>query len=421
MPSMKTRQTLTENADTNSAIVVTARPNSRVQIIGQQGDFFNVCLVDVLDHPSGWAPKATVSFADPSAQPIDKEEFARECWRSSIYAGVNPHYMMAVAEMRSGVKNDADAPAVGPFRLLQAEWNADWNGAALGYQYDAGDISNWRSQCSMFALMVRRTMEQMGGGGSGRPTARELYLAQIIGAKAAAAVKEDPSKTIDTILSGIARDDLPKGNPTSAGLIERYSSLLKSAGAAATGQHAVDAITSSLKQALDDTKQLILAGGQSLLDTPETEISEISAAAVSVQNVDYSEYQGGGDIDTWIAGACQAAGLPTNNFWIQGYKTLCDRESSNKPNSVNGKDSNAQGAIVGDGFPQGCSRGVAQCIPSTFATYHVPQTAKSIYDPVANIAASMKYVCHRYHVSEDGSDLAAKVQQADEARSPKGY
>ena len=256
----------------------------------------------------------------------------------------------------------------------------------------------------------------MGGVGSNRPSALDLYLAQIVGAKAAAAVKEDPSLTIDKVLSGIAPDGLPKGNPTPAGLIDRYSSLLKSA-----GQHAIDAITSSLKQALDDTKQLMLAGGQSVLDAPESEISEISAASLSVQDVDYSEYDGGGDIDAWIADACQAAGLPQNNFWVQGYKTLCLREFSNNPNNINKKDSNAHGPIVGDGFPLGCSRGVAQCIPSTFATYHVPQTAKSIYDPVANIAASMKYVCHRYNVSTSGSDLAAKVQQADEARAPRGY
>jgi hypothetical protein len=421
MPSITTEQVLTEEPDPNSGIVITAEPNDRIEIFEQKYDRFKVCLVEILDRPTGWVPKSTVSFDDPPAQPIVKEEFARECWRSAIYAGANPHYMMAVAEMRSGVRNDVGDTGIGPFRLSQAEWNADWNGAALGYQYDARDISNWRSQCSMFALMVRRTMEQMSGGGSGRPSARELYLAQIIGAKAAAAVKEGPSKTIDTILSGIAPGDLPKGNPTPAGLIERYSSVLKSAGVAATGQNAVDAITSSLKEALDATKELMLAGGQSVLDAPDIAIPGTPAAAVSVLDVDYSQYHGGGDIDTWIAEACKAAGLPPNNFWIQGYKTLCGRESSHGPNAINGKDSNAHGPIVGDGFPQGCSRGVAQCIPSTFAAYHVGQTAKSIYDPVANIAASMKYVCHRYHVSEDGSDLAAKVQQADKDRPPKGY
>lgn len=416
MPSMKTEQDVTKEPDAASEIVVTAEPDDRIEISGQQDNFFKISLVDLPDPKTGWVPKSSVSFADPPAEPIDKDAFGRECWRSAIYAGVNPHYMMAMAEMRSGVKNDTDAIGIGPFRLLQTEWDADWKGVALGYQYDAADIKNWRSQCSMFALMVRRTMEQMGGVGSNRPSALDLCLAQIIGVKAAAAVKEDPSKAIDKILSGIAPDDLPKGNPTPAGLIDRYSSLLKSA-----GQHAIDAITSSLKQALDDTKKLMLAGGRSVLDAPESEISEISAAPLSVQDVDYSEYDGGGDIDTWIAAACQAAGLPANNFWIQGYKTLCFRESSNKPNNINKKDSNAHGPIVGDGFPQGCSRGIAQCVPSTFATYHVPQTAKSIYDPIANIAASMKYVCHRYHVSEDGSDLAANVQQANEACEPTGY
>jgi hypothetical protein len=423
MPSMKTEQDVTKDPDAASDIVVTAEPDDRIEISGQAGIFFRISLVDLPDPPTGWVPKSTVSFADPPAQPIVEEEFARECWRSAIYAGVNPHYMMAVAKMRSGVKNDADATGLGPFRLLQAEWDADWNGAALGYQYDARDIGNWRSQCSMFALMVRRTIEQIAAGGSGQPSARDLYLAQIIGAKAAAAVKEDPSKTI---LSGIAPGDLPRGNPASTGLIDRYSGLLKSAGVAATGQQAVDAITSSLKQALEATKQLILAGGQSVLDAPvlvapESELPQTSAAALSVQDVDYSEYHGVVEIDTWIAKACKAAGLPPNNFWLQGYKTLCRRESSNDPNNINKNDSNAHGPIVGDGFPQGCSRGVAQCIPSTFASYHVAQTAKSIYDPVANIAASMKYVCHRYNVSENGSNLAARVQQADEGRDPKGY
>ena len=34
-----------------------------------------------------------------------------------------------------------------------------------------------------------------------------------------------------------------------------------------------------------------------------------------------------------------------------------------------------------------------------------PSDVYSIYDPVGNIAASMKYVCHTYHVSEDDSSI----------------
>lgn len=142
---------------------------------------------------------------------------------------------------------------------------------------------------------------------------------------------------------------------------------------------------------------------------------------ISVQDVDFTLYSGGGDINAWIAQACQAAGLPLTDAWVKGFQTLCFRESSNKPNAVNTTDSNATGPIVADGHPQNCSRGVAQCIPPTFAAYHVAGTSVAIYDPVANIAAASRYIRDRYQVSLDGSDFAAKVQQADPSRPPHGY
>jgi SLT domain-containing protein len=142
---------------------------------------------------------------------------------------------------------------------------------------------------------------------------------------------------------------------------------------------------------------------------------------IDIKDVQYSEYTGGGDIDSWIADACKAAGLPHTDFWVRGYKTLCRRESSYRPNAINITDENARGDIVADGHPLSCSRGIAQCIPSTFAAYHVSDTSNSIYHPVANIAASMQYVRHRYDVSKNGSDLAEKVQQADPTRPRKGY
>jgi hypothetical protein len=40
---------------------------------------------------------------------------------------------------------------------------------------------------------------------------------------------------------------------------------------------------------------------------------------------------------------------------------------------------------------------------------------------VANIAASMNYVMGRYGVSPDGSNLAARVAQANPNAAPRGY
>lgn len=107
--------------------------------------------------------------------------------------------------------------------------------------------------------------------------------------------------------------------------------------------------------------------------------------------------------------------------WREGYQTLIRRESSFDPHAINNSDSNAVGPIMADGGHAGSSRGLAQVIPSTFRAYHVAGTSNDIFDPVANIAASMNYVMHRYHVSPTGQDLAHKVAQANPHSAGGGY
>ena len=140
-----------------------------------------------------------------------------------------------------------------------------------------------------------------------------------------------------------------------------------------------------------------------------------------ISNVTFDHYEGGGTFEGWLQSALTAVGAPLTPAWQTGMKTLCTRESSLKPNAINTKDANAHGPIVADGHPQNCSRGIAQCIPTTFATYHVAGTSWEIYDPVANIAAALTYIEHRYKVDQDGSNLAQNVQQADPHRKPHGY
>ncbi|WP_082944639.1 type VII secretion target [Mycobacterium sp. 852013-50091_SCH5140682] len=103
--------------------------------------------------------------------------------------------------------------------------------------------------------------------------------------------------------------------------------------------------------------------------------------------------------------------------WIDAYMTLTQHESSYNPMAVNNWDINAKPPNstykVSDGSGNGCSRGLAQCVPGTFARYHQPGTSNDIYDPVANIAASMNYLVGNYGVAPDGSDILAKIPQAN--------
>ncbi|RAV16031.1 hypothetical protein DQP57_03825 [Mycobacterium colombiense] len=112
----------------------------------------------------------------------------------------------------------------------------------------------------------------------------------------------------------------------------------------------------------------------------------------------------GGGLDQWIAQAQAITGVDAS--WTPGLKTLIGRESSGNPSAINLWDSNAKA-----GHP---SQGLMQLIPGNFQTYHVPGTAGDINDPVANIAAGIRYIQANY-----GS--ISNVQQANPNLVPKGY
>lgn len=107
----------------------------------------------------------------------------------------------------------------------------------------------------------------------------------------------------------------------------------------------------------------------------------------------------------------KAGSLPQ---WEAGMNTLINRESSWNSRAVNKSDTNATGPIQSDGAPLNSSRGLTQTIPATFRAYHAAGTSSDIYDPTANIAASMDYIVSRYN-------SILNVQQANSSMPPKGY
>lgn len=148
-------------------------------------------------------------------------------------------------------------------------------------------------------------------------------------------------------------------------------------------------------------------------NSPATSAVEYVAAAT---DADYARYTGNTDVRAAIEGALDALGIhdpEARERWTRGYLVLIERESNNNPNAINNWDSNAASGKH--------SRGLTQTIPSTFESYHVPGTSNNIYDPVANVAASMNYVMNRYDVAKDGSNLQSAVQQTNPAAPPKGY
>lgn len=121
-----------------------------------------------------------------------------------------------------------------------------------------------------------------------------------------------------------------------------------------------------------------------------------------------------------IKAVCAERGLPTT-WWLPGGLTVASRESSYRRDAINTTDLNAHGPIVADGHPLYCSRGAWQFIAPTFAAHHHPGTSNNIYDGPAQFHAFINYTMDNYGVAADGHNLAARVQQADPHRPPRGY
>jgi SLT domain-containing protein len=148
------------------------------------------------------------------------------------------------------------------------------------------------------------------------------------------------------------------------------------------------------------------------------------AAAVPLSAVRYEKSFAPGHVRQRIAVALDHLGITdpaARRNWLRGYQTLIARESGGRPSVVAPEPAGVSGGMQPDGCGLGFARGIAQVTPATFAQHHQPGTSTNIYDPVANICASMNYVIHRYGVSLNGENLASVVQQADAHRSPKGY
>ncbi len=116
------------------------------------------------------------------------------------------------------------------------------------------------------------------------------------------------------------------------------------------------------------------------------EAASRSAKRVQVKSVAAKTYAN--NLDGWIREALDIMKKHNIPGTYNGLHKNIMRESSGNPNAINNWDINAQ-----NGVP---SIGLLQVIKPTFDAYHVPGTAWSQYDPVANLTAAANYAADRY-------------------------
>jgi SLT domain-containing protein len=97
-----------------------------------------------------------------------------------------------------------------------------------------------------------------------------------------------------------------------------------------------------------------------------------------------------GSVDDWVKQAIhllQQNGVPVTDADISNIEAIIQHESSGDPDAVNNWDDNAAA-----GHP---SKGLMQCIDSTFEAYKLPGH-DDIFNPVDNIVAGVRYIFARY-------------------------
>jgi putative chitinase len=109
---------------------------------------------------------------------INRELFAQECVRQGAFFSVEPHYLLGVAQLRSGISDDSNGDQIGPFRLTQAEWNANSNDDVFELHFTPEQIHSASRQCAVFGLMAERAFDVFEAANKRNPTAKELYLQQ---------------------------------------------------------------------------------------------------------------------------------------------------------------------------------------------------------------------------------------------------
>jgi uncharacterized protein (TIGR02594 family) len=109
---------------------------------------------------------------------IDRAEFAEDCVRQGVYFRIEPHYLLAVAEFRSGISSEDDGDRKGPYRLTQAEWDGNRVDKDLDINLKPAQISSAARQCIVFGLMAHRAFDAFVSENARNPSAKELYFQQ---------------------------------------------------------------------------------------------------------------------------------------------------------------------------------------------------------------------------------------------------
>ncbi|MBW8318004.1 MAG: hypothetical protein K0M49_07840 [Arenimonas sp.] len=206
------------------------------------------------DKTEGWVSDDAIDKTADKLGSLDKDRVAQHLVEQAAMFGANAFYLMAVAQLRSNVRETppAGVSGHGPFAFTAKEWALQGADPGFGIHYGAEDISDWRAQCTLFAIMAAEAQEMLATT-LGRPVSMvQLLLSQILGREAAVLAIETPATRREDLLAQ-ATSTADQDRRDKETLSGRDAKLLTGE----TGQQILDLVAGALQGAFEESRPFI--------------------------------------------------------------------------------------------------------------------------------------------------------------------
>ncbi len=144
--------------------------------------------------------------------PIDRRVFAHACVHFGTKYGVDAHYLLAAALLRSEIRDGAFGDRFGPYQYTQSRWDRDIARYQTWYEEVVSskppdlkalgiDIGSWVGQCNLFAFTTNLFASNLLKNLDRPPEPAELYLSDIVGVEMVTAGAELPDYSLEAVFS----------------------------------------------------------------------------------------------------------------------------------------------------------------------------------------------------------------------------
>jgi hypothetical protein len=269
-----------QDGDSGASLGIEVPRGTVVEMLREKGDFAEIRATGLPGAPVGWVIGEDVDKNAGKLPPLAVNEVAKIVVDHADALGLNAHFMLAYAHLRTGLVPGKMSNGVehGPFGFSGAEWNYFADRTDLGLSVPAEAISEWRSQSRVSAIRMLLTLNLIADRLGRQPTAAELALATMCGPKTAAAIVADASKPVQLQIDANSAENAESAGVDRANISLRFAEFI----AGKTGTTALDGISAKLLISLNATRPGIEALGGVVTGGANSSVGSSAKASVTV-------------------------------------------------------------------------------------------------------------------------------------------